>query len=384
MKVTRRAILGAAPGLLAGCGAKRIATAPPQAPRLARVIVAKDRVIRTIVGLRPFRPSGFVVRAEKIDAKTVVHNYGHGGAGITLSWGTAHLAVEEGMRVPARECAVIGCGVVGLSTARLLQMRGRSVTIYAKAMPPETTSNVAGGLWEPTSLFDLPRVTPEFSRQFVEASRFAFRRYQSLAGDEYGVKWVPLYSLTTDHEYVAPPEPSPNSEIEGLYPESRILSRGQHPFDIPHAHRRWTMLIEPAIYLNALIRDFHLAGGRIVIREFTSAKDVAALSEDLIFNCTGLGARGLFNDEELTPIRGQLVFLIPQPKSITARSRPVSTCFPGTTGFCSAAVFSAESRIWSPTRRSANGSSPVTHGCSAACGRDEGLVMLSARFQKYA
>src|SRR5215472_5144679 len=89
MKVTRRAILGAAPGLLAGCGAKRIATAPRQAPRLSRVIVAKDRVIRTIVGLRPFRPSGFVVRAKKIDAKTVVHNYGHGGAGITLSWGTS-------------------------------------------------------------------------------------------------------------------------------------------------------------------------------------------------------------------------------------------------------------------------------------------------------
>jgi glycine/D-amino acid oxidase-like deaminating enzyme len=275
-------------------------------------MVAPDRVIRTIVGLRPFRPSGFVVRAEKLDTKTVVHNYGHGGAGITLSWGTAHLAVEEGTNVPARECAVIGCGVVGLSTARLLQMRGRSVTIYAKSMPPETTSNVAGGLWEPVSLFDHPRVTPEFRRQFAEASRFAFRRYQSLAGDEYGVKWLPLYSLATDHEYAPPPETSANSEVEALYPESRVLKRGQHPIDVPYVHRRWTMLIEPAIYLNALIRDFHAAGGHIVIREFGSAKDVAALPENLIFNCTGLGARALFNDEELTPIRGQLVFLLPQ------------------------------------------------------------------------
>jgi len=339
MKVTRRAILGAAPGLLAGCGAKRIATAPPQAPLLARVIVAKDRVIRTIVGLRPFRPSGFVVRAEKIDAKTVVHNYGHGGSGITLSWGTAQLAVEEGMRVPARECAVIGCGVIGLSTARLLQMRGRSVTIYAKTMPPDTTSNVAGGLWEPASLFDHPRVTPEFSRQFAEASRFAFRRSQSLTGDEYGVRWVPLYSLTTDHEYAAPPETSPNSEIEALYPESRILSRGQHPFDMPYAHRRWTMLIEPATYLNALVRDFHLAGGRIVIREFTSAQDVAALSEDLIFNCTGLGARALFNDEELIPIRGQLVFLIPQPEINYCTIAPGIYMFPRRDGILLGGTF---------------------------------------------
>ena len=57
-------------------------------------------------------------------------------------------------------------------------------------MPPETTSNVAGGLWEPASLFDHPRVTPEFQRQFLAASRTAWRRYQSLAGDYYGVRYV--------------------------------------------------------------------------------------------------------------------------------------------------------------------------------------------------
>ena len=38
------------------------------------------------------------------------------------------------------------------------------------------------------------------------------------------------------------------------------------------------------------------------------------LREDLIFNCTGLGARALFGDQELIPIRGQLVFLLPQPE----------------------------------------------------------------------
>jgi glycine/D-amino acid oxidase-like deaminating enzyme len=276
------------------------------------VIVAKDRVIRTLVGLRPFRPSGFVVRAQKLDEKTVIHNYGHGGAGITLSWGTAELAVAEGVRTGASECAVIGCGVIGLSTARLMQMRGVAVTIYSKAMPPETTSNVAGGLWEPVSLFDAPNVTPEFRRQYADASRLAFRRYQSLAGDVYGVRWLPLYSLSTDHAYTPPPPESINSEIEELYPESRVLSRAEHPFDIAYAHRRWTMLIEPAIYLNALMRDFYAAGGRIVIRDFATPHEVATLRESLIFNCTGLGARTLFGDQELIPIRGQLVFLLPQ------------------------------------------------------------------------
>ena len=303
--MTRRALL---------IGGIAVAAAAKKKPGLAQVKVAPDRVIRSIVGLRPFRPSGFVVRGEKLDAKTVIHNYGHGGAGITLSWGTSQLAVEEGAKSGARDCAVIGCGVVGLSTARLLQLRGYNPVIYAKAMPPETTSNVAGGLWEPTSLFDHDRITPEFRAQYAAASRIAFRRYQSLASDQYAVRWLPLYSLSTRREYVAPGPDSPNFEVEKLYPESRVLHKEEHPFQVPYAHRRQTMLIEPAIYLNALIRDFFSAGGKVVIREFASAREIAALKEDLIFNCTGLGARELFGDTELTPVRGQLVFLLPQPE----------------------------------------------------------------------
>src|SRR5581483_4226873 len=68
------------------------------------------------------------------------------------------------------------------------------------------------------------------------------------------------------------------------------------------------------IYLAALIRDFQLAGGKIVTREFRSAAEIAALTESIVYNCTGLGARTLFGDEELIPVRGQLTFLLPQPE----------------------------------------------------------------------
>src|SRR5438132_6123068 len=60
----------------------------------APVKVSRDRIIREVVGLRPYRAEGFVVEAERIGPKLLVHNYGHGGAGITLSWGTASLAVD--------------------------------------------------------------------------------------------------------------------------------------------------------------------------------------------------------------------------------------------------------------------------------------------------
>jgi D-amino-acid oxidase len=330
MHISRRGFLAGAGAMLAGCAGRRAPVATPGVVaglRLARVKVAEDRVIRTIAGLRPFRPSGFVVRAEKMGDKLVVHNYGHGGAGITLSWGTSLLAIDEAGRPEARDCAVIGCGVVGLSTARLLQLRGYNPTIYARDLPPSTTSNVAGGLWEPVSLYDDERVTPEFRKQFGEASRLAFRRYQSMAGERYGVKWLPLYQLRGS-PIAAPTPNSLEGDIEGLYPEIRTLGPGEHPFGVPYVKRRYSMLIEPAIYLQALIRDFQLSGGKIVVRDFRWTGEVLGLRESTVFNCSGLGARELFGDRELLPIKGQLVFLMPQPEVDYMTIGPSGYMFP--------------------------------------------------------
>lgn len=302
-------------GAAAACGTRRVRVAQSsRAPHLSRVNVSPDRVIRTTVGLRPFRPSGFVVRTEKVGDKTVIHNYGHGGAGITLSWGTAQLAADEAAKTGLRDCAVIGCGVIGLSTARILQQRGYEPVIYAKDRPPNTTSNVAGGLWDPVSVFDDDRVAPAFLEQFTQAAHFAHRRYQLLAGAEYGVRWMPIYNLSDDRPFHAPAPDSAAATIQDLYPESRILTSDENPFAVKYARRRDILLIEPSIYLNKLIRDFEVDGGRIHIRNFASAGEIGTLDQSLIFNCTGLGAKALFHDDELTPIKGQLSFLLPQPE----------------------------------------------------------------------
>ena len=52
-------------------------------------------LIRERVGLRPGRSSGVRVAAEKVrDGRPVIHNYGHGGSGFTLSWGCAQTVLE--------------------------------------------------------------------------------------------------------------------------------------------------------------------------------------------------------------------------------------------------------------------------------------------------
>src|SRR5437868_12801470 len=153
---------------------------------LPPVHVENQRVIRTIVGLRPYRPSGFVVRAEKVNEKVVVHNYGHGGAGITLSWGTAQLGLQIGCQGYQGPVAVLGCGAVGLATARLLQEAGFKVTIYTKALPPDTTSNAAGGAWTPFLVADPERIDARFNQQLLLAAEFAHKRFLTMLGDQFG------------------------------------------------------------------------------------------------------------------------------------------------------------------------------------------------------
>ena len=277
------------------------------------VNVARDRVIRTVVGLRPYRPSGFVVRAESLGDKLLVHNYGHGGGGMTLSWGTARLAadlISESGRTGA--AAVIGCGVVGLTTSRTLQRRGFDVTIYAKELPPETTSNISGASWFPSSVIQSARRTPAWDAQFERAARIAHRQYQLLIGDEYGVHWREQYNLSDGDD-----DGSVSWDyamLRDLFPASRKLKPSENPFPAKHVEVDSMMFIEPSVYLNALLRDFYIAGGRVRRIAFAEPRQLGSLPESVIINCTGLGARELFGDRELEPVKGQLTALLPQPE----------------------------------------------------------------------
>src|SRR3954465_2962887 len=116
----------------------------PYAHTLPAVRADASRVLRTTVGLRPFRPDGFAIRAEQLGEKTLIHDYGHGGSGVTLCWGTAQMSLDLlGGRALERP-AVIGCGGIGLATALLLQRRGVAVTIYTAEQTPNTTSDRSG------------------------------------------------------------------------------------------------------------------------------------------------------------------------------------------------------------------------------------------------
>jgi D-amino-acid oxidase len=320
----------AAGGGLLGCVKRPVGAAiatgmlpvnlPETACHLPRVRVSPEREIRTVVGLRPFRPSGFRVAKEMVGETAVVHNYGHGGGGITLSWGTSKLAADLGLPGHVGPVAVLGCGAVGLATARLAQEAGFDVTIYTKAMPPETTSNIAGGQWFPASVYDPDKMlTPEFTQQFLAAAQYGYRRYQIMTDPKYGVRWMRNY-FVSDTPWPSSTDSGLFGSIHALLPEVKDMSAGTHPFGTKFVRQFDGMIVEPPIYLPAMLTDVRIAGGKVVVREMKSLDEVRSLPEKLVFNCTGLGAKALFGDEELTPIRGQLTFLVPQPEVTYATS----------------------------------------------------------------
>jgi glycine/D-amino acid oxidase-like deaminating enzyme len=334
--------LGAAGLILGGCATKGTQTgslaSSTSALCLAPVKASRDRLIRQIVGLRPYRESGFVVRAESLGAKRLVHNYGHGGAGITLSWGTSKLATQLGLQGHRGPVAVLGAGALGLTTARLVQEAGFPVTIYAEALPPETTSNIAGGQWLPSSYYEGSAVTPEWRQQNAAAIEHSYRRFQIMVGEDYGIRWVPHYFAAS-----GPPPRGTDGGAEairsGTKPGLTWLGPGEHPFPLDWVRRYQVMFVEPQRFLRQLMRDIHLAGGKVVVRRLASTAEVAALTESLVFNCTGLGARELFGDQELRPVRGQLAVLLPQPEVDYAFSGPNGYMFPRSDGIILGGTF---------------------------------------------
>jgi glycine/D-amino acid oxidase-like deaminating enzyme len=271
-----------------------------------------------LVGIRPHREGGVCLKLDdelipsRHGSKFLIHNYGHGGAGITLSFGCAsvvadHVAtVKREIRRPA--VAVIGCGVIGLTVATELRRRWRNlrITIYAKDLDiRRTTSFVAAGQFEPSGicaeyeseeekkiLADYLRRSRDRITELHKSSRWhtygiALRRDYTLD------QWHGAYDECTPHDVV----PQYRS---GTLPFAKLNTMGRE-------YRTW--LINPTILLPQLVAELKRSAVRFRKRQFASRDDFAALRENIIVNCTGYGAKALMNDEDVVAKRGHLVVL---------------------------------------------------------------------------
>ncbi|PZU07121.1 FAD-dependent oxidoreductase [Sphingomonas sp.] len=327
----RRSFIGNAAALgLAGIAARpdallaqNIAPLPFGTDPILPLAASPDRIFRTTVCLRPFRAVGPRLEVEKIAGKRVVHHYGHGGSGWSLSWGSALDMLPLALADSTREIAVVGAGAIGLTSALTLQRAGAKVTIYSAARFPDVRSARATGTWSPDSRVGLAdKVAPDFADRWERMARASFARHQSylgLPGDP--VDWTDRYNL-----FDAPPPATGNrphvetalhfvelqARVRDLQPLTRPLAPGTHPFRVPFARQTTSMMFNVADLAHTLETDFQIAGGRFVPMELHEPSDFAKIREKVIVNCTGYGARALMRDESIVPVRGQIAWLIPQ------------------------------------------------------------------------
>nr|WP_199048009.1 FAD-dependent oxidoreductase [Dyella sp. ASV24] len=310
---------------LAACAGPRVESRPTTtggAFSLPLIRASTDRITGVYVCTRPYRAEGPRIETQKLGKKTVVHNYGHGGSGWSLSWGSATLALQMVQATSAKEIGVIGCGAIGLTTALLAQRAGLSVRIYAKALPPDVFSMRASGLWTPDSRICDAAHAPALADRWEMMTRISYARYQSLLGlPGKPIEWIDGYSLSDApfgkfHGDV-PDEPEYGEfgdRVRDLTPRPVELSPGTHPFPEPYVRRYTTLMFNISSYASYLMNEYQAAGGKIEIREFEHLEQLQQLPEHTLVNATGYGARALFNDESVIPVRGQTARLIPQPE----------------------------------------------------------------------
>ncbi len=326
----RRTLLqsGLAAGLLPLAGRARAAE-----PALIPIRVDPAEIFRTTVCLRPFRAMGPRIEAEALGHKTVVHNYGHGGSGWSLSWGSAAEAVRLALesypknRNSPKKIAVIGAGALGLTAAITAQRAGADVTVYARERFPFVRSARATGSWTPDSrVAKTAAVAPGFGDFWERMARTSLAMHQSfvgLAGNP--VEWLDYYVL---HDAPSLQPASPPANVPAAAEDPGFIELGDRlsatmphgvdvpvntlPFDAATARRNVSMTFNVADYAHQLESDFLAAGGRFVQAGFHAPADFAHLKEHVLINCTGYGARALWKDDSVIPVRGQIVWLTPQ------------------------------------------------------------------------
>lgn len=186
---------------------------------------------------------------------------------------------------------VVGCGVIGLTSAIRLQEAGFDVTIITRDLPPNLTSAVAGAYWYGGEL------ASHSSRH--RWSSISLEEYLRLAkGDYCGVTTFRMLEVFSSQ--VSDPW------FKDLIPSYERVTSADLPKGYADGYWMEIPIVETPRYLNYLVDRFQKGSGRI---EQRTLKDLAELASDhpLIVNCTGVYARDVAHDEQVYPLRGQVI-----------------------------------------------------------------------------
>jgi glycine/D-amino acid oxidase-like deaminating enzyme len=270
--------------------------------------------------VRPHRRGGVRLSLEpEIHAangtKFLIHNYGHSGAGITLSFGCASVVgghvqtIIDQMRGTRTRpvVAILGSGVIGLTVAAELRRKWPMlpITIYAKTRDvTATTSFIAGGQFAPSQIgSEYAASDRHVLDDYLRRSAARIREIENSGRQlQYGIVWRKDYTLAggdPSFDMFTPRDVVP-AFTPGRLPFRRLNEPGRE-------YSTW--LVNPRILLPKLMADLTRGGVRVEAKEFQDRQQVEGLRENIVINCTGYGAKKLFEDAAVVPRRGHLVGL---------------------------------------------------------------------------
>jgi D-amino-acid oxidase len=200
----------------------------------------------------------------------------------------------------APDVLVVGAGVVGLTTAICLAEQGLAVLVRAARPPADTTSAVAGAIWGPHLVEDSER-TAGWRRATLAVLR-------ELATDPAtGVRIASGIEATRGAPEPAPAEPGPPGWLAELGSAERC-EPGRLPPGFGGGWHYRAPLAHMPTYLGYLRARLERAGGRLELGTVRSLAEAAeGTAAGTVLNCTGVHARDLAGDPELTAWRGQTV-----------------------------------------------------------------------------
>ncbi|MBY0360152.1 MAG: FAD-binding oxidoreductase [Candidatus Obscuribacterales bacterium] len=195
----------------------------------------------------------------------------------------------------ALEITILGCGVIGLSSALELLQRGFKVKIVAAELPPHTTSDIAAAVWYPFKVHPQDKV--------LAWSKASLDKYYEFAEskDDAGVFLCPLLEL---HVSQVEEKPWWTKAVRKFEKAAATLL----PDDYSSGYQAEIAVINASVFLEYLMKKVISLGGKIekLPARFESVAELSALGK-LVVNCTGLGAGKLCKDDAVYPIKGQVV-----------------------------------------------------------------------------
>ncbi|EFA86385.1 D-aspartate oxidase [Heterostelium album PN500] len=201
------------------------------------------------------------------------------------------------MNIHKKDIIIIGCGCIGLSAGVILLKTGDyNVKIWAKDLPPNTTSNKAAALWYPFLSEPLDKV----GRWSQETMDYFKKEIIPLGVEKTGTLTKKVYEL-----YRTPraqlPEWSPFVPSFRRMKKEEMLDGYIDGFTVEDG-----FVMDTDQYMDWLVESFKALGGSIDQREVVDIRE-PFIYADIVINCSGLGARELIGDRLVYPSRGQII-----------------------------------------------------------------------------